>query len=295
MIIHLGYAERRKFVFLTEYAGKAGLKPEDPASRRAHRSSSPATHAARSSSVSMRTPYYRQSSQKCWPATRPSPASAGPSRADVLAAHAPEQAWKRRSCGEGPKGLRLLDWAAASLPDSEGSAPLGWSRRPLVADAKQQGRARARLLLVLRLAGGSALPCACEPIRGDLFAWPVAAASLGTGNIWRGVACRGRRLWWEWRATSAQAPAASPGPVRRNMTWLVVSGGRTCIGGRGAHCRRSASPLGHKARTSVSVQIRLTSLASRSGGLNRNDLELGCEPFRDARRDSRSQKDLGSV
>ncbi len=32
------------------------------------------------------------------------PGSAGTSRADVLAAHAPEQAWKRRSCGEGAKG-----------------------------------------------------------------------------------------------------------------------------------------------------------------------------------------------
>src|ERR1700722_3461922 len=32
------------------------------------------------------------------------PADTGSSRADVLAAHAPEQAWKRRSCGEGAKG-----------------------------------------------------------------------------------------------------------------------------------------------------------------------------------------------
>jgi SRSO17 transposase len=36
------------------------------------------------------------------------PASAGASRADVLAAHAPPQAWKRRSCGEGAKGPRIF-------------------------------------------------------------------------------------------------------------------------------------------------------------------------------------------
>ena len=32
------------------------------------------------------------------------PAEAGTSRADVLAAYAPQQAWKRRSCGDGAKG-----------------------------------------------------------------------------------------------------------------------------------------------------------------------------------------------
>jgi DDE superfamily endonuclease len=32
------------------------------------------------------------------------PGSVGTSRADVLAAHAPDQAWKRRSCGNGAKG-----------------------------------------------------------------------------------------------------------------------------------------------------------------------------------------------
>jgi SRSO17 transposase len=56
---------------------------------------------------------------------------AGTSRADALAAHAPDQAWKRRSCGHGSKGPRLFDWAAASLPD-DGSEPAGWSRYLLV-------------------------------------------------------------------------------------------------------------------------------------------------------------------
>src|SRR5204862_1215993 len=57
--------------------------------------------------------------------------SAGTSRADVLAAHAPAQAWKRRSCGPGAKGPRAYDWAAASLPD-DGSEPPGWTRYLLV-------------------------------------------------------------------------------------------------------------------------------------------------------------------
>ena len=56
---------------------------------------------------------------------------AGTSRADVLAAHAPDQAWKRRSCGSGAKGPRVFDWAAATLPE-DGSGPPGWSRYLLV-------------------------------------------------------------------------------------------------------------------------------------------------------------------
>jgi SRSO17 transposase len=56
---------------------------------------------------------------------------AGTSRADVLAAHAPDQAWKRRSCGSGAKGPRVSGWAAATLP-ADGSGPPGWSRYLLV-------------------------------------------------------------------------------------------------------------------------------------------------------------------
>jgi SRSO17 transposase len=56
---------------------------------------------------------------------------AGTSRADVLAAHAPGQAWKRRSCGDGSKGPRVYDWAAATLP-ADGTEPPGWSRYLLV-------------------------------------------------------------------------------------------------------------------------------------------------------------------
>jgi SRSO17 transposase len=56
---------------------------------------------------------------------------AGTSRADVLAAHAPGRAWKRRSCGDGSKGPRVFDWAAATLP-GDGTEPAGWSRYLLV-------------------------------------------------------------------------------------------------------------------------------------------------------------------
>jgi SRSO17 transposase len=56
---------------------------------------------------------------------------AGASRADVLAAHAPDQAWKRRSCGNGSKGPRVFDWAAATMPEGDGEPP-GWSRYLLV-------------------------------------------------------------------------------------------------------------------------------------------------------------------
>jgi SRSO17 transposase len=59
---------------------------------------------------------------------------AGKSRADVLTAHAPDQAWKRRSCGNGAKGPRVYDWAAATLPQDGPSRPDGpgtcWSAAP---------------------------------------------------------------------------------------------------------------------------------------------------------------------
>jgi hypothetical protein len=56
------------------------------------------------------------------------PAVAGTSRADVLVAQAPNEAWKRRSCGAGAKGPRLFDWAVASLPVYDDTTPPGWSR-----------------------------------------------------------------------------------------------------------------------------------------------------------------------
>ncbi len=56
---------------------------------------------------------------------------AGKSRADALTADAPEQAWKRRSCGNGSKGPRVYDWAAATLPE-DSTEPPGWQRFLLV-------------------------------------------------------------------------------------------------------------------------------------------------------------------
>jgi SRSO17 transposase len=39
----------------------------------------------------------------------------GDTRADTLVAGAPDEAWKRLSCGEGAKGPRLYDWALATV------------------------------------------------------------------------------------------------------------------------------------------------------------------------------------
>lgn len=47
------------------------------------------------------------------------PTTAGNWRPDLLATAAPLEAWKRRSCGDGAKGPRLYDWAAATLPDTD--------------------------------------------------------------------------------------------------------------------------------------------------------------------------------
>ena len=51
----------------------------------------------------------------------------GSRRADDLVAHAPAQAWKRRSAGAGVKGHRFYDWAVASLHPSA-HTPTGWGR-----------------------------------------------------------------------------------------------------------------------------------------------------------------------
>jgi SRSO17 transposase len=48
------------------------------------------------------------------------------SRVDVLAAAAPEQAWKRLSAGDGAKGPRLYDWALATLPGEPGEGSERW-------------------------------------------------------------------------------------------------------------------------------------------------------------------------
>ncbi|WIX92454.1 IS701 family transposase [Amycolatopsis sp. DG1A-15b] len=62
------------------------------------------------------------------PSSQTIPAVAGTSRADALVAHAPDEAWKRRSCGDGAKGPRMFDWAVAELPTYSDTTPPGWGR-----------------------------------------------------------------------------------------------------------------------------------------------------------------------
>jgi hypothetical protein len=78
--------------------------------------------------------------------------SAGTSRADVLAAHAPARAWKRRSCGRGAKGPGSMTGrsppcqAIRRAPRPVDPVPAG----PPQPYAQRQGRARAGRLPVLR-------------------------------------------------------------------------------------------------------------------------------------------------
>ncbi|MFD9041202.1 transposase [Streptomyces bottropensis] len=48
---------------------------------------------------------------------------AGSWRIDHVLTGAPAEAWERMSCGNGAKGPRVYDWAAAKLPTIEGSDP----------------------------------------------------------------------------------------------------------------------------------------------------------------------------
>jgi SRSO17 transposase len=71
--------------------------------------------------------------------------SLGSRRAGDVVAHAPEQAWKRRSAGSGAKGERVYDWAVASLYPSDHTPP-GWRRwllarrQILTAEQLEQGK-----------------------------------------------------------------------------------------------------------------------------------------------------------
>lgn len=67
------------------------------------------------------------------PRSQPLPAGGfATARADHLVAQAPPEIWKRRSAGEGAKGPRLYDWAAATIPTTGEHTPDGWTRRLLV-------------------------------------------------------------------------------------------------------------------------------------------------------------------
>ena len=73
------------------------------------------------------------------------PTEGGSARADALAAAAPAGAWKRISCGDGAKGPRLFDWAAATLPDT-GTAEHGFTRWLLIRQSISNPRERAYYL-----------------------------------------------------------------------------------------------------------------------------------------------------
>jgi SRSO17 transposase len=67
------------------------------------------------------------------PRSQPLPAGGfATARADRLVAQASAEVWKRHSAGPGAKGLRLYDWAVASVPTLGEHTPDGWTRRLLV-------------------------------------------------------------------------------------------------------------------------------------------------------------------
>ena len=105
------------------------------------------------------------------PSNQAVPGSAGASRADVLAAHAPGQAWKRRSCGNGSKGPRVYDWAAATLPE-DGTEPPGWSRY-LLARRSLTRNAKGELELACYLCAAPAGTADEELIRVAGSRWAV--------------------------------------------------------------------------------------------------------------------------
>jgi len=96
---------------------------------------------------------------------------AGRSRADALTADAPGQAWKRRSCGNGSKGPRVCDWAAATLPE-DGTEPPGWSRF-LLARRSLSTNGKGELELACYLCAGPAGTGDEELIRVAGARWAV--------------------------------------------------------------------------------------------------------------------------
>jgi SRSO17 transposase len=105
------------------------------------------------------------------PCNQAVPAAAGTSRADVLAGHAPGQAWKRRSCGDGAKGPRTYDWAVASLPCHD-TAPPGWSRWLLIRRSLARN-ARGELELAYYLCAAPAATPDEELIRVAGARWAI--------------------------------------------------------------------------------------------------------------------------
>nr|WP_242440691.1 transposase [Streptomyces sp. CB02923] len=57
------------------------------------------------------------------PKSQQAESPAGSWRIDHVLTGAPAEAWERISCGDGAKGPRVYDWAAAMLPTIDGTAP----------------------------------------------------------------------------------------------------------------------------------------------------------------------------
>ncbi|APE33938.1 transposase [Nocardia mangyaensis] len=95
----------------------------------------------------------------------------GDSRADRLVADAPQQAWKRLSCGEGAKGPRLFDWAVATLPTLSEAGP-GW-RRWLLARRSLTHNAKGELEIAHYLCGAPIGTADTDLIRVAGARWSV--------------------------------------------------------------------------------------------------------------------------
>jgi hypothetical protein len=160
------------------------------------------------------------------------PADAGTSRADVLAARAPDQAWKRRSCGAGANGprcstgrlLRCQTLRTASLP--------GWSRqllvrRSLTGNSKGEHDLACYLCAgppgttdddLVRVAGSRWATGECSQAAKTETSTRSAATTPGTGTspspCWRTLTCPSRRRPpqkpWQRPHPAAHSPGLVP-------------------------------------------------------------------------------------
>lgn len=105
------------------------------------------------------------------PSSAPIVTVGGDSRADRLVADAPQQAWKRLSCGEGAKGPRLFDWAVATLPTLSEAGP-GW-RRWLLARRSLTHNAKGELEIAYYLCGAPIGTADTDLIRVAGARWSV--------------------------------------------------------------------------------------------------------------------------
>ena len=136
---------------------------------------------------------------------------AGTSRADALAAHAPDQAWKRRSCGNGSKGPRVFDWASATLPadGTEKRVSYTWRDAPTRGWLKFQFR-----LACLRIVSDE--PGAAGEQQGDLVSRLRAAVEAKDAE---NSALRARLEKVLARLDAALTEAAAEREQRERLDW----------------------------------------------------------------------------